>query len=79
MNLHEPITQLQSFATLDNTCFTHSLHLLLSPHLFWNICKIIIYHVIDIYRYSLSSYYVPGSVPGTGDAAVKNQSTELVK
>lgn len=29
----------------------NSLHLLLAPRLFWNISKIIIYHVIHIYRY----------------------------
>ena len=51
MNHHKPITQLQSFATLDNACFTHSLHLTPFPLLFWNISKIRIYHVINIYRY----------------------------
>jgi len=29
----------------------NSLHLLLAPRLFWNISKIIVYHVIHIYRY----------------------------
>ena len=79
MNLHEPITQLQSFATLDNTCFTHSLHLLLSPHLFWNICKIIIYHVIDIYRYlsNQSVYWENRLYLGTWEEAIEPVTFEF--